>query len=69
MKRGVKLWWGCTFLIAVLDWLSSLTCVSDSWAKCRQEQSIIFFEKGNYCFVEVTYTDGSWAPARPAALL
>ena len=41
IKRGVKLWWSCKFLIAILDWLSPLSCDSDSWAKCRHVRSII----------------------------
>ena len=45
IKSGVKLWWGCKFLIAILDWLSPLSCDSDSWAKCRHVQSIILSTK------------------------
>jgi hypothetical protein len=41
IKSGVKLWWCYKFLIAILDWLSPLSCDSDSWAKCRHVQSII----------------------------
>jgi hypothetical protein len=45
IKRGVKLWWDCKFLTAVLDWLFPLSCGSDSWAKCRHVQSIILSPK------------------------
>jgi hypothetical protein len=45
-KRAVKLWWCCKFLIAILDWLSPLSCHSDSWAKCRHVQSIILSTTG-----------------------
>ena len=71
IKRGVKLRWGCKFLIAILDWLSPLSCDSDSWEKC-QYGKYYFVDKGNCvlcCFVDLMYVDGSQRPARPESLL